>query len=73
MPCTHSRRDPLLNVAAAALALEHAQYASAEATEITGRHRELVAKFDETRIWKHYTEVNSQFWVFSERPNLEVV
>ena len=55
------------------MALEHAQYASAEATEITGRHRELVAKFDETRIWKHYTEVNSQFWVFSERPNLEVV
>ena len=45
----------------------------AQATEITGRARELVAKFDDARIWKHYTEVNSQFWVFSERPNLETV
>ena len=61
------------HTSAAALELEHAQYASAEATEITGRQREIVAKFDEGRIWKHYTEVNSQFWVFSERPNLEVV
>ena len=56
----------------AALALEHSQYDLAQACEITGRGREIVARFEESRIWKHYTGVNSKFWVFNERPNLEV-
>ncbi len=27
------------------------------------------AKFAESVIWKHYTDVNGKFWVFSDRPN----
>jgi hypothetical protein len=40
------------------LSREHASFDLAQATEITGRRREITAPFDESRIWKHYTEVD---------------
>jgi hypothetical protein len=39
------------------LTREHARFDLAQATEITGRRREITAPFDESRIWKHYAEV----------------
>lgn len=39
--------------------------------KIHSKYTKIVAKFDDLRIWKHYTKVNPQFWVFSERPNLD--
>jgi len=50
-------------------ALEICKEVVVEVTRVDD-HPEIVAKFDESKIWKHYTEVNPQFWVFSERPNL---
>mmetsp|Transcript_40628 Transcript_40628/g.128114 ORF Transcript_40628/g.128114 Transcript_40628/m.128114 type:complete len:83 (+) Transcript_40628:127-375(+) len=40
------------------------------ADEYEGSSRHVTAKFDENRIWRHYTEVNSKFWVFHERPTI---